>query len=78
MKNIVLFTQVGISLIVPIVFGAVVGSYVDEWIGTKWFFAIVMIILGIAAGFLNTYKLIMKLNATEKGEDSEIKWAICE
>lgn len=67
MKNLVLITQVGISLITPILLGLFLGSLVDKWVGTKLFFSIVIMLMGIAAGFINTYKLIMKLNPKKEG-----------
>ncbi|MFM1535624.1 AtpZ/AtpI family protein, partial [Helcococcus ovis] len=53
---------------VPIILGLLLGNYIDKWIGTKWIFSIILLIMGVASGFINSYKLIMSLNSTEKGE----------
>ena len=72
MKNLVLITQVGIDMVVPIFLGLLLGSLLDKWIGTKWIFSIILLIMGVAAGFLSAYKRIMELNK-EKNKDKEEK-----
>lgn len=75
MKNIVLITQVGISVISPILLGLWIGTKLDKWLGTKYIFSIIMIILGIASGFLQAYKLITKAtnNNSKSNLDGNIK-----
>ena len=75
MKNIVLITQVGISVISPILLGLWIRTKLDKWLGTKYIFSIIMIILGIASGFLQAYKLITKAtNSNSKSNlDGNIK-----
>lgn len=68
MKNLVLITQLAITMSVPIILGLLLGNYIDKWVGTKWIFSIILLIMGVASGFINSYKLIMSLNSTEKGE----------
>ncbi|MFM1538514.1 AtpZ/AtpI family protein [Helcococcus bovis] len=68
MKNLVLITQLAITMSVPIILGLLIGNYIDKWVGTKWIFLIILLIMGVASGFINSYKLIMSLNSTEKGE----------
>lgn len=78
MKNLVLITQLAITMSVPIILGLLLGNYIDKWIGTKWIFSIILLIMGVASGFINSYKLIMSLNSTEKGEkECDRKWKIC-
>ena len=69
MKALVLITQVGISLVTPIVLCALFGVWIDKRVGTKWIFSVIFILLGIASGFLNAYRLIMSVNKTEKKEE---------
>lgn len=66
MQNIVLVTQVAISMITPIFLGLFIGSWLDNKIGTSPWFTLILLILGVFSGFLNTYKLIMG-NKTKKG-----------
>ncbi|MFM1525079.1 MULTISPECIES: AtpZ/AtpI family protein [Helcococcus] len=68
MKNLVLITQLAITMSVPIILGLLIGNYIDKRVGTKWIFLIILLIMGVASGFINSYKLIMSLNSTEKGE----------
>ena len=78
MKNLVLITQLAITMSVPIILGLLLGNYIDKWVGTKWIFSIILLIMGVASGFINSYKLIMSLNSTEKGEkERDRKWKIC-
>ncbi|MEW8972577.1 MAG: AtpZ/AtpI family protein [Tissierellaceae bacterium] len=57
LKNISLISQLGISIITPILLGVFIGQLIDKWVGTQGIFVIVFIILGAGAGFLNIFKL---------------------
>lgn len=73
MKNLVLITQVGLSLAIPIIVGVLLGGFIDKRLKTGWIFSIIFLFLGIVSGFYNTYKLIMSLNKPEKGEEIDGK-----
>lgn len=57
LKNLALISQVGISIITPILLGVFLGQFIDKKIGTNGVFSITFIIVGAAAGFLNIFKL---------------------
>lgn len=77
MQNIVLITQVGISMVVPPLLGLYLGSLLDKWLGTKYLFAIILMVCGVAAAFMNTYKLIMAaMKEKKKGNDSDRQWQV--
>lgn len=57
LKTMALVTQIGISMLAPILVMLFLGVRVDEYFSTQSF--PVFILLGIAAGFRNTYILIM-------------------
>lgn len=57
LKNLTLISQVGISIITPILLGVFIGQLLDKWIGTKSIFVIIFIILGAGGGFLNLFKI---------------------
>lgn len=57
LKNLALITQVGISIVTPILLGVYLGNFIDKKLGTNGVFAIILIILGAGAGFLNIFKL---------------------
>ena len=57
LKNLALVSQIGISIITPILLGVYLGNFIDKKLGTNGVFAIILIIVGAAAGFLNIFKL---------------------
>lgn len=73
MKNIVLLTQVGLSMITPIFLGLWIGRKLDNLVGSKYIFSIIMILLGIASGFLQVYKLITRANKKSSSKSSNTK-----
>jgi len=70
--------RAGAELITSIAAGAIIGYWLDDWLGTKPFLLIVMLILGIITGFVNVwrttqnmgyqvgYKDVQKNNENEK------------
>lgn len=61
-----LLSQVGISMLVPIFMMVWLGSWVDQHFSTQFF--PLFILLGIGAGFRNTYLLIMGAAGRKKEE----------
>lgn len=59
-ENLVYLTQIGISMIVPIIGSLLLGKLVDDKLGTGGIFLFVFIILGVAVAFMNVYKLVMR------------------
>lgn len=55
-KGLLMITQIGISMIVPIFLGAYLGHRIDRWLGTGFFF-LIFLFFGILAAFRNIYKL---------------------
>lgn len=54
-----LVTQLGIVVASSIVGGAFLGNFIDKKVGTKGIFLALFIIVGIVAGLLCSYKLLM-------------------
>jgi len=50
--------SLGWELALPIFIGVLLGYQLDKWIGTRLVFTIILLLLGIAAGFYNLYKII--------------------
>lgn len=69
MKNLVLISQLGFSMIVPILLCTYAGVWLEEKFSFP--FTIILIVLGILAGARNSYALIKKLNQTEKEAEDE-------
>lgn len=57
LRNLALISQIGISMIAPILVGVYLGQFIDRKVGTKGIFTIVLIIIGVGGGFVNLFKL---------------------
>ena len=66
LKNLALISQIGISIITPILLGVYLGNFIDKKLGTNGVFAIALIIIGAGAGFLNIFKLTGTNNKKRK------------
>lgn len=56
-KNLTLVSQIGLSVITPILLGVFVGQFIDKKAGTSGIFSIIFILLGTGGGFMNIFKL---------------------
>ena len=56
-KNLSLISQIGFSMITPILLGVFIGQQLDKWLNTNSFFVITLIILGAGGGFMNLFKI---------------------
>ncbi|MCH5273675.1 MAG: AtpZ/AtpI family protein [Lachnospiraceae bacterium] len=73
-KALVLITQLGISMMVPIFLGVFLGNFIDKKAGTSFFMPI-FLVLGIAAAFRNVYYLLKPFYAKDKErEDAELAY----
>ena len=61
--------QVGLTLVVATVIGLGAGYFLDRWLGTKPWITLVGLGFGIAAGFLNLFRAVKKLqqNGNDRG-----------
>lgn len=59
-KNLVFITQVGLSIIAPILLGVYLGDLLDKKLNKDMIFKLIFILIGAGAGFLNLFKLIDK------------------
>ena len=58
--NLVFLTQIGISMLVPILGGLLIGKFIDEKVGTSSIFMLTFIVLGVVVAFMNVYKMVMR------------------
>ncbi|MBZ2174923.1 AtpZ/AtpI family protein [Schnuerera sp. xch1] len=65
-QNLALITQIGLSIIAPILLGVYLGGVIDKFVGTQMAFRLIFIILGAGAGFLNLLKLANKKDNKRK------------
>lgn len=66
-KNIGLISQLGISMLTPIIMCVLIGRFLDAKFG--WSVVVPSLILGIMAGARNTY--ILAMDAVAPPEDEE-------
>jgi hypothetical protein len=59
MNNLILITQFGINMLVPIALCFFAGYYLDKWLGTN-FIVIIAFFVGALAGGRNVYILAKK------------------
>lgn len=66
LEALTLFTQLGLTMAAPIIFGALAGHWLDGKLGTGMIFLVVLLCLGIAAGFMGAYHQIMAVTKKKK------------
>lgn len=73
-KALMLVSQLGISMMVPIFLCVFAGSFLDKKVGTGCFL-LIFLCLGIAAAFRNVYYLLKPFYEKEKArEDAELAY----
>ncbi len=71
-RSLAMVTQLGISMLAPVVLCAFIGSWLDERYG--WSVTAVLLILGILAGARNTWILLKQIqppSLKERQKDEE-------
>ncbi|MDD3168049.1 MAG: AtpZ/AtpI family protein [Eubacteriales bacterium] len=59
LEALTLLTQLGLTMAIPIVLGAVAGHWIDGKLGTGMIFLLILLCLGIAGGIIGAYRQIM-------------------
>ena len=73
-KALMLVSQLGISMMVPIFLCVLAGNFLDKKAGTAFFLPL-LLLLGIAAAFRNVYYLLKPFYAKDKArEDAELAY----
>lgn len=57
LKNLALISQIGISMITPILLGLFIGGWIDKKAGTNGIFAIILMLLGVGGAFMNLFNI---------------------
>lgn len=63
-QALAMVTQLGLSMLAPVVLCAFVGSWLDDHFG--WSITAVLLILGVLAGARNTWLLLLQLQIPDK------------
>ena len=73
-KALMLISQLGISMMVPIFLCVFAGNFIDKKAGTAFFMPL-LLVFGIAAAFRNVYLLLQPFYAKDKArEDAELAY----
>lgn len=70
MKAVVMLSQIGITMLVPIFLCLYIGMKLDDWLETS-FITIIGIILGIIVAFRNVYVMTKQFYAKDKAKEDE-------
>jgi ATP synthase protein I len=73
MDDLVLVTQLGLTMAGSILFCFAIGYYLDKWLHTKGLFISIFILLGVAGGGYTAYRQIMgvtKPGGNRKGQNN--------
>ena len=70
-EQLVLVSQLGLTMVGCIVLGFAIGYYLDKWLGTKGIFLTIFILLGIAGGGFTVYRQIRELEARDTEGSAE-------
>lgn len=57
LNNLVLITQLGISVLTPIGLGLFIGIKIDEKFNKNGLFTLILLLMGTCAGFMNLLKM---------------------
>lgn len=63
-RNIAMITQIGISMLAPVILCVFIGTWLDERFG--WNTVLPLLILGILAGCRNTWMLMQEMIPKDK------------
>ena len=51
--------------------GAVLGWFLDKWLGTRPWLLLLFLVLGMAAGMLNAYRTAMRMQDAGESDDEK-------
>lgn len=73
LKSAARFSSVGLELAFSILFGLLIGDWLDGVFGTDPWLALTMLIVGAGAGFLGLYRALKRLQRDDEdiGDDKE-------
>jgi len=66
-ENLVLVSQLGLTMVGSICFCFFLGLYLDQWLDTKGVFIIIFILLGVFGGGVTIYRQIIAMTESEAG-----------
>ena len=70
-KGVYILTTAGLQIAISVVIGFGMGLWIDRWLGTRPWFMLLFILLGVVAGFLNVYRIVQKSGAADLNGDEK-------
>ncbi len=68
----VMFSSMGMELGLSVVVGFLIGSWLDDWLGTDPWLLLVFGLAGIIAGYRSVFRLVRKVQSEEKEKSEEV------
>ena len=62
LRGLAKISQIGLTMVSCVVVGVFLGYMLDRWLGTEPWLLLVLLLLGIAAGFKSVYRLIKEID----------------
>ena len=70
LKTLSVVSSLGLSVVLAIAIGILIGLKLDQWLGTKPWFFFIFLLIGIVAAFRNIFIILGKeIRNSEQGED---------
>ncbi|MCD8325535.1 MAG: AtpZ/AtpI family protein [Lachnospiraceae bacterium] len=69
LRALSMISQFGINMVVPIAMCCAGGYFLDQWLGTEFFF-IILFFVGAAAGAWNVYKTVRTIVKLDERKDN--------
>ena len=67
-----MYSSMGLELGLSVVVGFLIGSWLDEWLGTEPWLLLVFGIAGITAGYRSIFRLVKRIKAdSESGQEND-------
>lgn len=66
LESLTLITQLGLTIAIPIVLGAMAGRWLDGRFETGTVFSILLLVLGIGGGITGAYHLVARVIKSKK------------
>jgi len=60
LKSLGVLSSIGISVVLAILIGVLIGLKLDEWFGTGHLFFFIFLFIGIIAGFRNVFVIVRR------------------
>jgi len=71
LKSLGVLSSIGISVVLAILIGVLIGLKLDEWFGTGHLFFFIFLFIGIIAGFRNVFVIVRRETRKDSsGEDN--------